>query len=189
MKRIRYYILFLLINLTTTVKGQTAQDFGPFSDFVSLFSDSTAFAVLHINKQPVLLVSHETFFDVDSLNQPTRMLAVSAQIYGLDNQKKIVCYGELRSQGTAYPLSMMRDNFLEAGHHFVRKFALSGQPISLYLTVDEEISYDTKGKSTETYENRQTNEYSTSADTKRFEMMMTDFEQAQPIVFSKISKD
>ena len=157
------YAILLLIGLLSACVSPSVQHHDPYKEFMASFSDSTQYAWVEMAElsEPILMLSHETFENgTDGTN------AISAILYGTDERGKIVCYGEVRSQGTAYPLSWSGGTILTAGHHYVRRFVIDGNPLSLYIFSD---SQDTDGDDV-------------------YQGMLDEFIQAKPIVFKKINE-
>lgn len=153
-----------------------------YESFLSMFSDSTAYAFENVGDTKVLFVSHETYGNEKSLN------AIAAEIYGKDSAGKIVCYGEVRSQGTLYPVSMLDGKIVTAGHHYINKYTIDGSPLSLSIIEDAEATYDTAGKATYSYENRDTNEYLNNCSKVKYDSLMQQFEKSVPVEFHMVKK-
>lgn len=100
-----------------------------FESFAKHFSDTAAFAYANVGNHEVLLVSHETFGN----NEDTNRQAVETSIFGLDSKGKIVALGSIRSQGTLYPVSILDNKLMVAGHHFVRIYIIRGEVPELVL--------------------------------------------------------
>ena len=132
MKRTAFILLLLASVLT--MRAQTAQPTGRFQTLLEQFSDSTFVTCVRLGGQEVLLVSHETFCSDDS---PQRE-ALAATLFTDDGTGHLLCLGSIRSQGTLYPISLLGDTLVTAGHQFVNFYEVKGHPADLYLTrVDE----------------------------------------------------
>lgn len=174
----------LLSIATIAMTKNSEHEIDKYKTFASAFSDSTAYAVITLDGNPVLLVSHETYINED-VEGNLVLNAIAAQLYGLDNKGKIVCYGEVRSQGTLYPLAVSKGTIMTAGHHFVNRYALTGSPLSLNVTEDCDITYSDKGMPTYFYENRTTGQCGNVKNDKHYNAMMYELEKAAPITFTK----
>lgn len=100
-----------------------------FASFAQHFSSSSAFATATVGGREVLLVSQETFGEVDSLE----LEAIEATVFALDSVGGIVSLGSVRSQGTNYPVSLMDEKLLVAGHQFVYVYDIRGEMPELVL--------------------------------------------------------
>lgn len=159
------------------------EDHDALAKFMLSFSDSTAFAIVDMGNTPVLLVSNETYMNGDEKNP--ELNAIAAQVFMLDESNKVICLGEIRSQGTLYPLSTDGKVLMSAGHRFVNCFVVEEDPQTMHLVesmygqvVDpESVIYS--------YENRLENIFENSKDEASFEQMMNRFEDAKVIAFQK----
>lgn len=167
--------------LIQSCKNRTAQseDRYGLTKFMTSFSDSTAFAMINVGDTPVLLVSNETYINQDDNQQPV-LNAIAAQVYMLDEADKVVSLGEVRSQGTLYPVSFDGEALLTAGHRFMNRFAAQGNSLSILESIYGELK---DGTTTYVYENRVTDQYANDKDEAFFEQMMSQFEAAQPVAF------
>ncbi|MCF0218666.1 MAG: hypothetical protein HUK14_02690 [Muribaculaceae bacterium] len=110
-----------------------------FKKFAENFGKETTFAYAYIGNRPVLLVTHEVFGDFahDDLQ------AIAAAVFTLDADGKIVSLGSVRSQGTAYPVSVWQNKLIVAGHHFVSIYDIRvDDDPDLILFAHEEGDYD-----------------------------------------------
>ncbi|MBQ0023858.1 MAG: hypothetical protein KBT29_11550 [Prevotellaceae bacterium] len=129
--------MFLSLAMITASMACFAQN-EAFKSFTKHFSDTAAFAYANIGNRQVLLVSHETFGN----NIDTNLEAVETSIFALDEKGKIVSLGSIRSQGTLYPVSMLDNKLMVAGHHFVKIYNIRGDVPELVLDSYEEGDYD-----------------------------------------------
>lgn len=111
----------------TSHKSQSTAD--AFASFAQHFSSSSAFATATVGGREVLLVSQETFGEVDNLE----LEAIEATVFALDSVGGIVSLGSVRSQGTNYPVSLMDGKLLVAGHQFVYVYDIRGEMPELVL--------------------------------------------------------
>lgn len=125
-------VVLATIGMTTSCNKSFKQckvNESSFESFIAHFNDSTSFAYAEVGGRQVLLVSHETFGN--NVNEDKE--AIAASIFALDEAGKIVCLGSIRSQGTAYPVSMLDGKLMVAGHHFVYIYGIRGEFPDLYL--------------------------------------------------------
>lgn len=119
--------LLLMISLTSC----TQDEVGAFRTFSRHFSDTASFALATVGGRQILLVSQETFGnDTDSSKE-----AIDASIFALDQKGKVVCLGSVRSQGTLYPVSILDDRIMVAGHHFMKIYGIRGDLPELFLDI------------------------------------------------------
>ena len=131
-----------------------------FEQFAENFGKSAAFAYANICNHPVLLVSQDVF----GQNEDTDLEAIATSVFALDNDGKIVSLGSVRSQGTAYPVSVIDNKLIVAGHHFVSIYDIrDNEEPELIISSHEEGNYD-------------------NPDLKA---MFDTFEKAEPIKFNK----
>ena len=128
---------FLLPLLLLTLTSCAPRD--PFASFAASFGKTARFACADIGGRTVLLVSHEVFGPDTAAALP----AVSASIFALDPDGKIVTLGSIRSQGTLYPVSLSDGRLLVAGHHFVSIYEIRGEEPELALYAHEECDSTT----------------------------------------------
>lgn len=102
--------------------------------FVKHLSKSAATATVKLGEREVLLVSQEVFGN----NMDSNLEAVEASIFALDKEGKILCLGSIRSQGTLYPVTVLDDKLMVAGHRFVKIYSLRGEVPELELSDYEE---------------------------------------------------
>lgn len=160
-----------------------AEDRDAMVEFMTLFSDSTAFAIVDFGEVPVLLVSNETYTNGEG--EDAALNAIAAQVFTLDEANKIVCLGEIRSQGTLYPISTDGKVLMSAGHRFVNCFDLQSDARSLELVESMQGMVQQPDSVTYSYENRLTNIFENDKDERSFEQMMARFEEAKPVVFQQ----
>ncbi len=183
-------ILFILIALVTygkcSPKANDATRQQRYSEFLSFFSDSTYYAVERISGHEILLVSNEVFTE-ETENQKTTDKAIAAQLYMIDEAGKFTPLGEVRSQGTLYPLAVDDSALYTAGHHYVCKYAISGTPSSLSIAEYADETFDENANVSYTYENRVTNEYAKPMDDLILKGMFNKFEGIRSIVFKPVN--
>lgn len=178
MKKLSITLLTVLL-VSTSMSAQSKMN-EAYTKFLSAFSDSTCYAVVNLDGQDILLVSQETYNNVDGNNRPIRT-ALAAQAYSLDSKGGILALGEMRSQGTLYPLSLSKDGLMTAGHAYVNKYSLSDNALS--IVEDASVTYLKDNAVKCYYENRKNNTYRNSSDEKDFEAMINTFETATPVAF------
>lgn len=100
-----------------------------FVAFAQHFSKSTAFATATVGGREVLLVSQETFGEDESRG----LEAIEVSVFALDSVGKILSLGSVCSQGTSYPVSLMDEKLLVAGHQFVYVYDIRGELPELVL--------------------------------------------------------
>lgn len=100
-----------------------------FESFCGHFGKSSAFAYTEVGGRKILLVSQETFGNDENAD----LEAVDASVFALDDECKIVALGSIRSQGTLYPVSLLDDKLMVAGHHFVYVYSVRGEIPELVL--------------------------------------------------------
>ncbi|MCF0208728.1 MAG: hypothetical protein HUK07_04695 [Bacteroidaceae bacterium] len=105
-----------------------------FKSFTEHFGKTAAFAYANISNHEVLLVSHEVFGN----DEENGLKAVAASIFALDKDGKIVSLGSVRSQGTLYPVSVLDNKLMVAGHNFVNIYEIRGEEPELVLSCHEE---------------------------------------------------
>lgn len=164
--------------------GARVGDHMSLTKFMTMFSDSTAFAIVDMGDTPVLLVSNETYINKDK-EQNVVLNAIAAQVYMLDDEDKVISLGEIRSQGTLYPISLDGKVLMSAGHRFVNCFEAQDSTPSLQLVETMQGQVIGTDVVTYAYENRLTNVFENDKDESSFEQMMERFEGAEPVVFQK----
>lgn len=111
-------------NTATEPTGREA-----FVAFAEHFSENEMFAYANVGDREVLLVSQEVFGN--NVNEDKE--AIEATIFAQDEKGKIVSLGSIRSQGTAYPVSVLDGKLMVAGHRFVRIYSIRGDVPELVL--------------------------------------------------------
>ncbi|MCF0207237.1 MAG: hypothetical protein HUK15_07405, partial [Bacteroidales bacterium] len=114
-----------------------AQD-SAFKSFAEHFGKNTAFANAKIGNREVLLVSHEVFGNDENQD----LEAIAASVFALDSDGKIVSLGSIRSQGTLYPVSVLDNKLMVAGHQFVYIYDIRGEEPELTLHKHCEGDFD-----------------------------------------------
>ena len=134
-----------------------------FKSFAKNFGKTAKFACANIGNRQVLLVSHEVF----GTDEGEGVEAVAASIFALDPDGKIVSLGSIRSQGTLYPVSVLDNKLMVAGHRFVYIYDIRGEEPELTLSSHEEGD----------------------AESPKLKAMFQTFEQGKPLKFkAKLGK-
>lgn len=119
-------LIITLAMMTSVLASCTQQKDGgtdAFTAFVEHFGEAESFALAKVSGHDVLLVSQETFGN--NVNEDKE--AIEATIFALDGNGKIISLGSIRSQGTLYPVSVLDDKIMVAGHRFVRIYGIRGE--------------------------------------------------------------
>lgn len=158
-----------------------------FTRMQTLFDDSAAFARVELDGQPVFLVSTETYQNEDAVGRSV-LTAIAAQIYVEVEPGQVVCLGEIRSQGTAYPLSTDGKMLFTAGHRFVHCYSVDSEPRELRLDecVDGEVV--APDSVVYSYENRIEQVYENNKNEAFFNQQMHRFSKANPVTFERLPK-
>ena len=133
-----------------------AQETSAYTQFLTQFSDSTAYAVVTVNDRDVLLVSNETFPDEAGRS------ALAALVFCQDGKGKVVPLGEVRSQSTGTPVAVSDEGILTAGHEYVYIYKVEGDPATLRMT-----------------------EYVGGKSEEEDSLMFAKYQEAQPVVFKR----
>ncbi|MCF0243861.1 MAG: hypothetical protein HUK06_03725 [Bacteroidaceae bacterium] len=155
----KYFLTLALVLISTVSNAQNEV----FKSFAQNFGKSAAFAYANISNKPVLLVSHEVFGNDE--NEELEALATS--IFALDSDGKIVTLGSIRSQGTLYPVSILDNKLMVAGHHFVSVYGIRGEgEPELEMVCHEESDMNNHSK--------------------ELKALFEKFEQAKPVKFTHL---
>ena len=91
-------------------------------------------------KHPILLVSENAYDNGDGT-----MASIYADLFAYNEEGKIVKYGTLESNGTAYPLAATENFFFQAGNHHVSNVYV-GEDDSAMLTKEDAVeTFDKDG--------------------------------------------
>lgn len=113
MRSITWIIAFTtLVSVSCSRPGMRLRDYSVVTDTLS---DNSYYAIVPAGSSGnVLLVTDEVYDNLDG-----NKVSIYATAFGKGSDGKIVCFGSVRSQGTAYPLSVSGNKLVLGGHRYV----------------------------------------------------------------------
>lgn len=113
MRSITFIIVIAALALASCSRpGMRLQDYSAVTDTLS---KNNYYAIVPVaSSGGVLLVTDGVYDNLDG-----NMASIYATTYGKGSDGKTVCFGSVRSQGTAYPLSVSGEKLVLGGHRFV----------------------------------------------------------------------
>jgi len=160
----------------TAASTQSSPDQSRFYTVIDTLSEGTNYAIVEVG-EPLLLVA-DGVYDVDASTEG----AIGAKAYGIAPGGTIKDLGELRTQGTAYPFSILDGKLLVEGHHFSRMYSVKDGELVLEDEYDE--IYSNKGE-TVTYYHMDKNGAQTQIDEAAYMAHIKNTESLEVINFKK----
>ena len=118
-----------------------------FDSIIGSLEPGQAYAFAEIDADnDVLLITNGTYDNRDG-----NMAAIDAIIYGYGADQKIMEYGQVMSEGTAYPLAQKDGYIYFGGGHHVGKEYIDESVSSIITKEDASETFDNNGKATYYY--------------------------------------
>ena len=111
-----------------------------FDQVIDKLATDMGYAEIKIGDTEVLLVTPETFKGDD---EGTRAATI-AEVFWIDKDNSIKDGGYVRSGGTANPLTASGDYIYASGHHYVKRYTLKEDVLTLDLEAGEKFDSDGK---------------------------------------------
>ena len=118
-----------------------------FDSIISQLKSGQAYALVDIGSGNEALLVASGVYD----NGDGNMAAIDAMIYGYDADHNIIQYGQIMSDGTAYPLSVKDGYLYFGGGHHVEKEYIDESVSSIITKEDASETFDEDGKATYYY--------------------------------------
>ena len=116
MKKLFLSMAMVLSAMATFAQSQDPMD--KFQAFAQNLDGTVGVAFLEVDSEPVMLVTRDTVGVADS----NKLNALSATVYGLDDNGYVVNLGNVTSEGKVFPLSVYKDKLVTA----------DGETVSVY---------------------------------------------------------
>lgn len=129
----------LLIMICLAACGQKQME-NPYGTVVARLEDNTAYAFLEMDYQYNVMVTSDGIYDEGTENQAA--ICCDVYYYTGDEVKEL---GTIMSDGTAYPVSFLRDGIFVVSGHGVEKYVISEKEGILSLEKGIYEKFDSSG--------------------------------------------
>lgn len=110
-------------------KSSSENQFDAFRSVIDTLGTEQWCAVVPIGETSRALLVTDCAYD----NMDGNMASILASVYAMGNDGQIVCCGQVRSQGTAYPLAFRHRLLYIGGHRFVERYRFDESADSLTM--------------------------------------------------------